>query len=110
MEFIRKAVAKYLRELADKFDAGNTNISEEQSIQLLSLLANEELMNEFEVEFFLDIWFYCPKEYSYRFRSIFDDEDTKTINQSESYIFRKENDEWNYYLNSRGYDIDFDQG
>lgn len=24
-----KAVAKYLRELADKFDAGNTNISEE---------------------------------------------------------------------------------
>lgn len=64
--------------------------------------------NEFEVEFFLDIWFYCPKEYSYRFRSIFDDEDTKTINQSESYIFRKENDEWNYYLNSRGYDIDFD--
>ena len=32
MEFIRKAVAKYLRELADKFDAGNTNISEEQSI------------------------------------------------------------------------------
>ena len=46
MEFIRKAVAKYLRELADKFDAGNTNISEEQSIQLLSLLANEELSKD----------------------------------------------------------------
>jgi len=46
MEFIRKAVAKYLRELADKFDAGNTNISEEQSIELLSLLANEELSKD----------------------------------------------------------------
>ena len=46
MEFIRKAVAKYLRELADKFDAGNTNISEEQSMQLLSLLANEELSKD----------------------------------------------------------------
>lgn len=64
--------------------------------------------NEFEVEFFLDIWFYCPNDYSHRFRSIFDDEGTKTVNQNESYIFRKENDEWNYYLNSRGYDIDFD--
>ena len=64
--------------------------------------------NEFEVEFFLDIWFYCPKEYSHRFSSIFDDYSTKTVNQSESYIFRKENDEWFYDLNSRVYDIDFD--
>lgn len=64
--------------------------------------------NEFEVEFFLDIRFYCPEEYSHRFRSIFDDEGTKTVNQSESYIFRKENDEWFYDLNSRVYDIDFE--
>lgn len=64
--------------------------------------------NEFEVEFFLDIWFYCSKEYSHRFRSIFDDYNTKTVNQSESYIFRKENDEWIYELNSSVYEIDFD--
>ena len=64
--------------------------------------------NEFEVEFFLYIWFYCPNEYSHRFRSIFDDESSNTIIQSERYIFRKENDEWVYDLNSRGYDIDFD--
>ena len=63
--------------------------------------------NEFEVEFFLDIWFYCPEEYSHRFRNIFDDEGNNTINQSESYIFRKENDVWDYDLNSRVFDIDF---
>lgn len=46
MEFIRKTVAKHLRELADKLDAGNTNISEEQSMELLSILANEELSKD----------------------------------------------------------------
>ena len=63
--------------------------------------------NEFEVEFFLDIWIYCPKEYSYRFQSS-DEEHTKTINQCESYLFRKENDKWIYELNSSSYDINFD--
>ena len=63
--------------------------------------------NEFEVEFYLNIYFNCPSEYSNGVLSIFDDE-TKSINQSESYIFRKENNEWSYDLNSRVYDIDFD--
>lgn len=63
--------------------------------------------NEFEVEFFLNIWFFSHEEYSHRFRGIFNDYNNKTVYQSESYIFRKENDEWSYDLNSRVYDIDF---
>ena len=46
MNIVRKSLAKYLREIANKLDAGNTNISEEQSIELLSLLANEELSKD----------------------------------------------------------------
>lgn len=65
--------------------------------------------NEFEVEFYLGIEIYCPKDYSYEFRYLFDEEyRTKTIYQSESYLFQKENDEWIHELNSRVYDIDFD--
>lgn len=39
---------------------------------------------------------------------IIDEYTIKTVNQSESYIFRKENEEWIYDLNSQFYDIDFE--
>lgn len=64
--------------------------------------------NEYEIEFFFEIWIYCPKIYSYGYRDLFEEEyATKTIIQSESYLFRKKADKWIYDLNSRVYDIDF---
>ena len=46
MEFLRKIVVKYLREVADKIDKGNSHLTEEQSIRLISILADEELSKD----------------------------------------------------------------
>ena len=43
---IRKQFANLLRELADKFDAGNTELDEEQTIQLMGLIAHQPLNKE----------------------------------------------------------------
>ena len=65
--------------------------------------------NEFEVEFFIHVYFS-----SYNCPSVFDeweyfDRETRIITQSESYIFRKDGEKWSYELNSRVYEIDFYQ-
>lgn len=69
--------------------------------------------NEFEVEIFIEVGYYCYYDsFDRRFglNSFWEDEEytIKYINQGESYIFTKENDEWTYELESRVYDVDFD--
>lgn len=46
MDFLQKAVVKYLREVADKIDKGNSHLTEEQSMRLISILADEELSKD----------------------------------------------------------------
>jgi len=111
-EYISNNFFKILEKKYEKASAINFSINSYE-IDSFEILEDDTGIhqydnNEFEVEFFLDIWFYCSEEYSYRSRSIFDDEETTTVNQCESYIFQKENDEWIYDLNSQSYDIDFD--
>jgi predicted DNA-binding transcriptional regulator AlpA len=43
---LSKLVASHIREIADKLDAGNTNITEEQAIHILSSIAHIELTKE----------------------------------------------------------------
>lgn len=46
MSIIRKECARVLRELADKVDAGNTEINEEQAIGIMKLVAHQPLSKE----------------------------------------------------------------
>lgn len=46
MKFLKKIVVKHLRDVADKIEAGNSNINEEQAVELLSVLANEEMSKD----------------------------------------------------------------
>lgn len=43
MTFLLKSVIKYLRDTADKIEQGKCNLTEEQSMNILSVIANEEL-------------------------------------------------------------------
>ena len=45
MDF-RKLVIKYLREVADKMDAGTSEISESQAIDILRIVAHEVMSKE----------------------------------------------------------------
>lgn len=46
IESIKKSFTKILRETADKIDADNTNINEEQAIQIMSIIAHEPISME----------------------------------------------------------------
>ena len=43
---IKKQFAKLLRELADRVDAGNTDLDEEQAIQLMSIVTHQPMSKE----------------------------------------------------------------
>ena len=40
---LKKLIVKYLRELADKIDGGNSEITEEEAIQIIKQIAHEPL-------------------------------------------------------------------
>ena len=42
----RKLVIKYLRDLADKMDAGTTDITESQAVDILRVVAHEVMSKE----------------------------------------------------------------
>lgn len=44
--FLRKAVTKVLRETADKIDSGNSELSEEQAMDIMSVLTHEVLSKD----------------------------------------------------------------
>lgn len=46
IESIKRQFVKILRETADKIDAGNSEINEEQAIQVMSLIAHEPISRE----------------------------------------------------------------
>ena len=46
MDTINKFVSKSLRELADKIDAGNSNLTESEAMHILSVVAHERLTKE----------------------------------------------------------------
>lgn len=46
LERTRKLLAKHLRLLADKFDAGTTDLSEEEAIELVSVITHIALSKE----------------------------------------------------------------
>lgn len=43
---LRRSVAQILREVADKFDAGTSEIDEEQAIQIMKIVAHNPLSKE----------------------------------------------------------------
>ena len=43
---IKQVVARLLRELADKIDAGNTNLTEQEAMELMSMLVHKEMSKE----------------------------------------------------------------
>lgn len=44
--FLKKAVAKILREVADKIDSGNCELSEDQAMDIISALSHEILSKD----------------------------------------------------------------
>lgn len=44
--FLRRAVTKVLRETADKIDSGNSELSEEQAMDIMSVLTHEVLSKD----------------------------------------------------------------
>lgn len=46
IECVRKALARMLREIADKFDAGTTDIDEEQTIEIMKIVAHQPMSKE----------------------------------------------------------------
>ena len=46
IECVRKALARILRETADKFDAGTTDIDEEQTIEIMKIVAHQPMSKE----------------------------------------------------------------
>ena len=44
--FLKKAVAKILREVADKIDSGNCELSEDQAMDIISALSHEVLSKD----------------------------------------------------------------
>ena len=51
MHSLNKVVAHYLEELAAKFRADNTNVTEEQAIDILRVVAHEEVSKEESCDF-----------------------------------------------------------
>ena len=47
----RKLVIKYLRDLADKMDAGTTDITESQAVDILRVVAHEVMSKEVACNF-----------------------------------------------------------
>lgn len=45
-DFISKCVSKTLREVADKIDSGNCELSEEQAIDIMSVVGHEVLSKD----------------------------------------------------------------
>ena len=43
---LRKTIANLLRDIANKIDAGNTEISEDEAMDIISMLAHEALSKE----------------------------------------------------------------
>ena len=43
---IARSIAQLLREIADRIDAGNSEVNEEQAIQLMQLVAHQPLSKE----------------------------------------------------------------
>lgn len=43
---IRKLIAKYLRKIADDFDAGTSEVTESQAIDIMRVVAHEAVSNE----------------------------------------------------------------
>lgn len=46
IECVRKALARMLRETADKVDAGTTDIDEEQTIEIMKIVAHQPMSKE----------------------------------------------------------------
>lgn len=44
--FLKRAVAKILREIADKIDSGNCELSEEQAMDIISAISHEVLSKD----------------------------------------------------------------
>lgn len=44
--FLQKTVAKLLRELADKIDAGNSELEEDQALDIMSVINHEVLSKD----------------------------------------------------------------
>ena len=44
--FLRKAVAKLMREIADKIESGNCELSEDQAMDIISALSHEVLSKD----------------------------------------------------------------
>ena len=41
IEVIKRQISKYLRTIADRIDSGNTNLTEEEAMAILSTVAHE---------------------------------------------------------------------
>lgn len=46
MTFLLKTVTKYLRDTADKIEQGKCDLTEEQAMEIMSVIANEELSKD----------------------------------------------------------------
>jgi hypothetical protein len=46
MTFLVKTVVKYLRDVANQIEKGDCNVTEEQAMEILSVIANEELSKD----------------------------------------------------------------
>jgi len=46
MSEINKLIAKHLRELADKFDSGNSNATSDQLLDILNIVGHERMSKE----------------------------------------------------------------
>ena len=53
--FVKDNLVKILRETADKIDAGNSEIDEEQAVKIMELIAHKTLTKE-EAAMHLHIW------------------------------------------------------
>lgn len=44
--FLKKSIAKFLREIADKIDSGNCEMTEEEAMDVLSVISHEALSKD----------------------------------------------------------------
>lgn len=51
MTFLLKTVVKYLRDAANKIEQGDCNLTEQQAMDIMSVIANEELSKAQACEF-----------------------------------------------------------
>lgn len=51
MTFLENVVVKYLREVAAKIEQGNCNVTDDQAMDIISVIANEELSKAQACEF-----------------------------------------------------------